>query len=90
MTVKVYVSEECPVCEGLKDQLAALAGTNPDVEVVSIDSDVGFDQFVGDGADAVPTAYCEGKPCKILRGEEKIAIKCGDRLIGATPDEVDD
>ena len=91
--VKVFVSETCPVCRDMRDDLAKLADTG-EVEVVSIDSEAGFDQFaevaMKDQDEAgIPTAYAEGEKCQILRGNGKMALKCGEKLIGAVPDEVE-
>jgi thiol-disulfide isomerase/thioredoxin len=95
--VKLFISDSCPVCQDMKEQIAALVKEGNDVQVVSIDTEEGFDAFAkevldksADGEGAIPTAYEGGEKCQILRGANKMAIKCGGKLIGAVPDEVED
>lgn len=91
--VKVFVSETCPVCRDMRDDLAKLADGG-DVEIVSIDDEAGFDQFAAvamkDQDEAgIPYAAAGEEKCQILRGDGKMALKCGDKLIGAAPEEVE-
>lgn len=93
--VRVFVSDGCPVCQDLKDDLAALAAGG-EVEVVNIDDETGFDQFAREvldksknGEAGIPYAIAEGEKCQILRGQGKMALRCNGKIIGATPEEVE-
>lgn len=76
--VKLYASEHCIPCQAVRAQLA----TDPNVEVVDIDTDAGFEEFTrevlshGDGA--IPSAYKDGKQCKVLFDKEvqEFFIEC--------------
>ena len=66
--IKVFVSEHCQPCQEIR-RLASEGKLSPDVEIVDIESDQGFEDFSktvlarGDGA--VPSAYRGEKHCQI-------------------------
>lgn len=80
--VKVYTSKGCTPCQEVKDQLAEMEKQGL-VDLIELDTDEGFEMFAkevlenGDGE--VPSAYLNGKKCKILYDEDdKISIDCPD------------
>ncbi len=78
--VRIYTSDNCSPCREVKE---AIQKQKLDVEFVDIETDEGFALFTqevlqnSDGA--IPSAYKEGKQCRLLRGEDDtIIIECPD------------
>lgn len=96
MSVKVYVSESCSACEEIKADLAKFVEKG-EVEIISIDTETGFEEFAKEvldksstGEAGIPYACDGGEKCQILRGANKLAIRCSNgKIIGATPEEVE-
>ncbi len=66
--VKVYVAEHCVPCVEVKELLSKgrflINGEEGEAEMIDIESDEGFGEIF-DGLDAVPSAFLEGKRCRI-------------------------
>ncbi len=86
----VFVSTNCTPCQEVKDLLR----DKPDVEVVDIETDDGFNRFVtevlskGDGE--VPSAYQDGHPCAIMVDDAthtKVTFECGAQPPEPTSDQ---
>lgn len=89
MGIKIFTGKHCGPCDDIMEILKSRGGVvdGEHVEVVDIETDEGFKQFKeevlekGDGA--VPSAYKEGKRCKILITEDNdLTLNC----LGETPD----
>ena len=83
--IVIYTSPHCPPCQEIKDRLAKIA--SPDIEVVDIETDEGFKRFSqavlekGDGA--VPSAFVDGRQCKIMVTPDDITLDCPDPVAPA-------
>lgn len=80
MTIKIYTSKNCPPCEELEGKLKE-ANLEDEVELVDIESDEGFLDFKKEVLDhrdgAVPSAFKDGKQCKIgYDEEERLVLEC--------------
>lgn len=73
MAIKIFTSKNCPPCQELEEKLKE-ADLQDEVELIDIETDEGFLKFKEEVIDhrdgAVPTAYKDGKQCKIGYTEE--------------------
>ena len=74
MTIRIYTSEHCVPCKEVEDKIKQ-ADTSEKIEVIDIETDEGFEKFKQEVLDhqdgAVPSAYRDGKQCKIGFDEER-------------------
>jgi len=87
MGITIFTSKNCPPCQGLEEKLKEV-NLQDEVELVDIETDDGFLKFkeevIDHGDGAVPSAYKDGKQCKIGYDED-------DRLVLDCPtDEIED
>jgi predicted thioredoxin/glutaredoxin len=80
MPIKIYTSKNCPPCQELEEKLKE-SELKDEVELVDIESDEGFLDFKKEVLDhddgAVPTAFKNGKQCKIgYDAEDRLIIEC--------------
>lgn len=81
MPVRVYVAEHCAPCHDVAE-LVRQGKVSEKVEVVDIETDSGFAEFVAEvlshGDGAVPSAYKEGRKCELEVDEENrvLILKC--------------
>lgn len=71
--MRIYTSQHCGPCQKVRE-LVKQGRFQGEIELVDIDTDEGFDLFIrevlskGDGA--VPSAYQDGKECKLGYAED--------------------
>lgn len=76
----VYIATHCQPCEEIKRLLEKghflVNGTEGEVELIDIETDEGFKRM--DETDKVPSAYQDGKACKILIDEDSdtLLLEC--------------
>lgn len=80
MAIRIYTSKNCPPCQELEEKLRE-SDIQDEVELVDIESDEGFLKFKKEVLDhrdgGVPTAYKDGKQCKIGYDEnDKLILEC--------------
>lgn len=80
MPIRIYTHKDCPPCKELEEKLKE-ANLPDEVEVVDIETDEGFLEFKKEVLDhrdgGVPSAYKDGKQCKIGYDEEnRLVLEC--------------
>lgn len=92
MGITVYTSASCTPCQEIQRLLNEQKAQHPDVEIVDIETDAGFDRFAAEvlskGDGAVPSAYRDGKRCAILVDDESKAVAFDCDNPDATPDQL--
>lgn len=90
MPIRIYTSKNCPPCKDLEEKLKE-ANLEDEIELVDIESDEGFLQFKQEVLDhrdgAVPSAFKDGKQCKIgYDADEKLILECPKDEVGEPTD----
>lgn len=81
MATRIYVSKHCEPCQKIKE-LMEKGKVPKDIEVVDIETDEGFAIFssevLSNGDSFVPSAYKDGKMCKIKVDDEteEVSLDC--------------
>ena len=80
MAIRIYTSKNCPPCKELEEKLKE-ANIEEEIELVDIESDEGFLKFKQEVLDhrdgTVPSAYKNGKQCKIgYDAEDRLVLEC--------------
>jgi len=80
MTIRVYVSKHCGPCKQV-EKMIKQGQVNEDIELIDIETDSGFEKFKAEvlehGDGAVPSAYKDGKQCRIgFSEDETLVFEC--------------
>ena len=84
--IQVFVSSHCGSCAEVRRILESGQFSQSDgqtVDLIDVDTEDGFDRMQKHGGvEAVPSAFYEGKKCRILKAEEMdgLHIECGDSV----------
>lgn len=75
MTIRIYTAKHCLPCQEVEDKIKlAVADTGEEIELIDIETDEGFEKFKQEVLNyvdgAVPSAYKDGRRCKIGYDEE--------------------
>lgn len=91
MTIRVYTAKHCTPCHEV-ERLIKEGRFDGEIELVDIETDEGFlkfkDQVLQHTDGAVPSAYKDGKRCKIQIDEEedRLIFECPTDLPPASPE----
>lgn len=79
--VTVYVASHCQPCIPVKELLQKghflVNGDEAEVDLIDIETDEGFERMRNfPELDGVPTAYLDGKACKISIEDDTLFLEC--------------
>lgn len=80
--ITVFTATDCEPCQAVKEFIKEGKVDPNDIELIDIETDEGFAKFTevvlskGDGA--VPSAYKNGKECRIVVEDDVLKFICGE------------
>jgi len=73
--LKIFIAKHCLPCQQLKE-IAENGGFGDDVEVIDVESEEGFPKVAEMELMEIPSAYEDGKKCRIKYSGDNVEIKC--------------
>ncbi len=72
--IKVFISDHCGPCKDIKELIEEGRFNIEDVDLIDVATEEGFPYVAQLNIDKIPSAYKDGKPCKITYDEENDAL----------------